>query len=108
MANLFNTYRDQLLNVNDATLGTPQTANIGGITVRCIIEEITVDEMAIAGGLTENGGYRLSCIPKESLPTVPVKGTPVTARGKALELLTITEYNDSNYTVLAGSLLRGE
>lgn len=108
MANTFNTHRDALLNMNDATIGSPQTASVDGKTVRCIIEEITNEEIAIGGGLAESGGFRLSCIPKESLSPKPEKGSNVIARGQTLQLLSIVEYNDSNYTILAGSLLRGE
>lgn len=108
MSNQFSSARDELLNVNDEMIATPQTAKIGGRTVRCIIEEITSEEIAIGGGLAESGGFRLSCIPKENLPTVPDKGTEIQARNQDLELLSITEYNDCSYTILAGSLNRGE
>lgn len=94
--------------MNDATVGSAQTASVDGKTVRCIIEEITAEEIAIGGGLTESGGFRLSCVPKESLSPVPSKGATVIARGKTLALLSITEFNDSNFTILAGSMLRGE
>lgn len=106
--NAFRVARDQLLNCNDATLGAAQTAKIGGKTVRCIIEEITSEEAAISGGLMETGGFRLSSIPKESLIPVPDKGTEIQARDQDLELLSIVEYNDSSYTITAGSLNRGE
>lgn len=108
MSNQFRIARDALLNVNDATLGSAQTAVIGGKTVRCIIEEITSEEIAIGGGTTESGGFRLSCIPKESLSPKPEKGTPIQARDQDLEFISIVEFNDSSYTVTAGSLLRGE
>lgn len=108
MPNQFRIHRDRLLNVNDATLGTSQTAVIGGKTVRCIIEEITSEEMEIAGGRAESGGFRLSCIPKESLSPVPEKGVSVEARDQDLELLSITEYNDATFTIVAGSMNRGE
>lgn len=106
--NQFRAARDQLLDCNDQVIGTPQTAKIGGKVVRCIIEEITSEEIAIGGGLAESGGFRLSCIPKESLPVVPDKGTEIQARDQDLELLSIIEYNDCSYTVTAGSLNRGE
>lgn len=106
--NQFRAARDQLLDCNDQVIGTPQTAKIGGKVVRCIIEEITSEEIAIGGGLAESGGFRLSCIPKESLPVVPDKGTEIQARDQDLELLSIIEYNDCSYTITAGSLNRGE
>lgn len=106
--NAFRVARDQLLAVNDATLGTPQTATIGGTVVRCIIEEITSEEIAISGGNAESGGFRLSCIPKESLPVKPEKGTQVQARDQDLDLLSIVEYNDATFTIVAGELTRGE
>lgn len=94
--------------MNDATLGAAQTATVGGKVVRCITEDITSEEAAIGGGLMEAGGFRLSCIPKESLVPKPDKGTEIQARDQDLELLSIVEFNDSSYTISAGSLNRGE
>lgn len=108
MSNQFAAARDELLDCNDEVLGSPQTAKIAGRTVRCIIEEITSEEIEINGGVAESGGFRLSCIPKESLPVKPEKGDAVEARDQDLELLSIVEYNDCSYTVAAGSLTRGE
>lgn len=108
MSNAFSDARDELLDCVDETIGTPQTAKIGGKVVRCIIEEITSEEILIAGGTAESGGFRLSCIPKESLYQVPDKGTAVEARNQDLELLSIIERNDATYEILAGSLTRGE
>lgn len=106
--NTFRSLRDQLLDVNDATLGAAQTAIVGGKTVRCIIEEITSEEIEIAGGRAESGGFKLSCIPKEALSPKPEKGDSVEARDQDLELLSITETNDATFTITAGSFLRGE
>lgn len=108
MSNQFAAARDELLDVNDETLGSPQTAKVAGKTVRCIIEEITSEEIEISGGVAESGGFRLSCIPKESLVPKPEKGDSVEARDQDLELLSITEYNNSSYTITAGALTRGE
>lgn len=108
MSNSMRAARDALLNVNDATLGAAQTARINGRTVRCIIEEITSEEAEIGGGLMETGGFRLSCIPKESFPIKPEKGDEVQARDQDLTLLSIVEFNDATYTITAGDLNRGE
>lgn len=108
MSNQFVEARNELLDCNDESVGTPQTVKIGGKVVRCIIEEITSEEIAIGGGVAESGGFRLSCIPKESLPVVPDKGTAIEARNQDLELLSITEFNDCSYTITAGALTRGE
>lgn len=108
MSNQFVTARDELLDCNDEILGTPQTAKIAGKVVRCIIEEITSEEILIAGGEAESGGFRLSCIPKESLSPKPEKGDAVEARDQDLELLSIVERNDCTYEILAGALTRGE
>lgn len=108
MSNQFAAARDELLDTNDETLGSPQTAKIAGKTVRCIIEEMTTDEVAIAGGDTDKGGFRLSSIPKESLSPEPKKGTSVEAKEKRMKLLTIVERNGATWDIEAGSLLRGE
>lgn len=108
MSNAFVEARDELLDANDEELGSPQAAKIAGKTVRCIIEEITSEEIEISGGVAESGGFKLSCIPKESLSPKPEKGDSVEARDQDLELLSIVEYNDCSYTITAGSLVRGE
>lgn len=108
MSNAFAAARNELLDCNDELIGTPQTAKITGKTVRCIIEEITSEEIAISGGVAESGGFRLSCIPKEALSPKPEKGDSVEARDQDLELLSITERNDCTYEILAGALTRGE
>lgn len=108
MSNQFVTARDELLDANDEILGTAQTAKVGGKVVRCIIEEITSEEALIGGGTMESGGFKLSCIPKDSLSPVPDKGTAIVARDQDLELLSIVEFNDATYTITAGALTRGE
>lgn len=108
MSNQLIAARDELLNAYDEIIGTPQTAKIAGKTVRCIIEEITIEEILIAGGTAESGGFRLSCIPKESLAPKPEKGDSVEVRDQDLELLSIVERNDCTYEVTAGALTRGE
>ena len=100
--------RDELLDVNDETVGSPQFAIIAGKKVRCIIEEITSEEILISGGQVESGGFRLSSIPKESLPQKSEKGNAVEARDQDLELLSIVERNNATYEITAGSLVRGE
>lgn len=108
MSNQFAIARDELLDANDEACGAPQTAKIAGKPVRCIIEEITSEEIEISGGVAESGGFRLSCIPKESLSPKPEKGDSVEARDQDLELLSIVEFNNCSFTVTAGSLVRGE
>lgn len=108
MSNQFIAARDELLDCMDAEIATPQKAKVGGKEVRCIISEMTTDEILIAGGDTEGGGFRLENIPKESLVPAPEKGDEVEAKGKTLDLLTIVERNDATYEIVAGSLVRGE
>lgn len=108
MSNSFRDARDELLDVVDEEMDEPQTAKINGKPVRCIIGEMTTDEILVAGGDTEAGGFRLEAIPKESLVPEPEKGDEVIAKEKTLELLTIVERNNSTYEIAAGSLLRGE
>lgn len=106
--NQFAAARDELLDCMDEEIGEPRTAKVAGKPVRCIISEMTTDEILIAGGDTDAGGFRLEAIPKESLSPEPEKGDEVIARGKTLELLTIIERNDATFEITTGSLLRGE
>lgn len=108
MSNRFIAARDELQGVIDEEIGTPQTAKVAGKTVQCIIGEMTTDEILVAGGDTEAGGFRLENIPVESLDPRPEKGDEVIARGVTLELLTIVERNFATLEITAGSLVRGE
>lgn len=108
MSNALIAARNELLDANDEIIGTAQTAKVGGKTVRCIIEEITAEEILISGGTAESGGFRLSSIPKESLTPKPEKGDSVEARDQDLELLSIVERNDCTYEITAGALTRDE
>lgn len=108
MSNQFAAARDELQAAIDEEIGEPQTATVAGKLVTCIICEITTDEILIAGGESEAGGFKLENIPIAQLTPEPEKGDAVIARGKELELLTIVSRNAATYEIVAGSLTRGE
>lgn len=71
------------------------------------VEEITHDEIILAGGYAEAGGFRAT-IPMADLPEKPEHGAAIMAREKALEVIRITERNHVSYEITAGSPLAGE
>lgn len=95
--------RDALLDVYDDTTDTKNFAIVNGKKVRCIIHEITSDEVLVSGGVAEAGGFRLSDIPINSFASAPEKGDPVTARGVELEVLSAISRNNTTWELTCGS-----
>lgn len=77
---------------------------IDGEPVQAFVEEITYDEAALAGGLAEDGGYRVT-VPAPDIDR-PDKAAGITARGDALDILSVTDRNGVSYEITAGSLVR--
>lgn len=102
MSNFDDAFKD-LLDAHDAELGEPQLAKVGKKNHRAIIEEITSDEIAIAGGLAESGGYRIT-VSKHGFARRPRKGERVIARGNSLQIASVTERNNCTYEITAGDL----
>lgn len=96
----------ELMDINDATCGTPQFVMIEGRKVRAIIEEITTNEILLAGGGggdVEAGGFRAKCRAVD-FPSPPVTGTEIQkmADGKMLSILSFIERNGVEYEITAG------
>jgi hypothetical protein len=77
---------------------------IAGRNFRGFVEEITHDEIILAGGYAEAGGFRAT-IPMADLPQKPEQGTAIMVREKSLEVIRITERNYVSYEITAGSPL---
>jgi hypothetical protein len=93
----------ELLDCNDEVLGTPQIVLIEGRKHRAIIEEITVDEIIVAGGNAESGGFRAKTR-KADFADRPEQGDEIKriTDDRALSILSIIERNGVEYEILAG------
>ena len=69
-----------------------QTANFDGTSVEVIAEAMDYDDVCVAGGVAESGGYKLMCL-SSAFTARPKKNSPVTLDGLALYVLKIQEDN---------------
>lgn len=95
---------DELLDANDDATGIPQFAIVNGKKVRAIIEEMTNDEIMIAGGVAESGGFRVM-VRKADFAWRPQQGDSIEARGQDLEVMSITNRNDVSFEIQAGAMV---
>ncbi len=93
----------ELLDANDEACGTPQFVIIEGKKKRAIIEAVTTDEIIVAGGNAESGGFRARCR-KAEFSEQPRQGEEIKklADGPRLEILNLIERNGVEYEILAG------
>jgi hypothetical protein len=96
---------DQLLDACDEASGSPQFAIVNGRKVRAIIEEITSDEIMMAGGIAESGGFRVQ-VRWADFAQKPEQGDSVEARDQDLEVVSVVNRNDVVYEIAAGALVK--
>lgn len=90
---------DELIAVQVATVGA-KTAVIAGETVSVFLEEAQYDEIVVAGGEGEAGGF--SIMVKESALTArPAHLSSIVVAGRTLSLLLLESANGV-YTITAG------
>lgn len=66
-----------------------------------IIEDITFDEIEVAGGNAESGGF-VAVIPIGDFTDRPEKLDEIEAHGKTLQILSIVDRNGVSYAITAG------
>lgn len=94
----------RLLDRNDKVCGKKQIAVVNNRTVRALIAAITSEEVAIAGGSGEQGGFRIEVLVR-GFASKPVKGNPVKAHGRQLKVSgPVIERNQTTYEITAGDL----
>lgn len=74
---------------------------IGGVEVPAVITEISNDEILAAGGTGEGGGFTAVVALDEYPDGPPDKFTAITARGMALQILSVTR-GTAHYVITAG------
>lgn len=96
----------ELMDINDATCGTPQFVMIEGVRKRSINEDGTTNEILLAGGGggdIEAGGFRAKCR-KAEFAEEPVAGSAIQkmGTGKILSIISFIERNGVEYEITAG------
>jgi hypothetical protein len=93
----------ELFDANDEACGTPQFVFVDGKKKRAIIEEITTEEIIVAGGNAESGGFRAKCR-KAEFAEQPTQGTDIKKQNqdRALSILSVIERNGVEYEITAG------
>lgn len=93
----------ELLDANDELCGSPQFIMIKGRKHRAIIEEISVEEIMVAGGKADAGGFRCQ-VPTSGFSEDPAKGDTAQKLGKGpeMEILSFSKTNDAVYIITTG------
>lgn len=94
----------ELLDANDEVCGTPQFVMIDNRKHRAIIEEVSVEEILVAGGNADAGGFRCQ-VPTSGFSEDPAKGDPVQklGEGPTFEILgDVRKLNEAVYGIVAG------
>jgi hypothetical protein len=104
MSELADAFRE-LLDANDEALGSAQTVSIEGTDYRALVEEITHEEIVVAGGYGQAGQFRAT-IPQVDDDGDPInrpnQGDAITVRDQALEILSVTDRNEVAWEILVG------
>lgn len=91
----------ELIAVADETLLGNPALTVDGVDVPGVVQEITQDEVIVAGGVGEAGGFTAT-VAKASFPDgTPEKFTTITARGMSLHILSVTK-GTAHYVLTAG------
>lgn len=88
-----------ILDSRERVVGVREKINLNGTDRDALVETITSDEVVIAGGLVERGGYRAQIA--ATIPQ-PVQFSPVIIRGRTLQVLSVEDINAVSYTLIIG------
>ena len=80
--------------------GVSRTITIGAVTASAIVSPLTTDEVIVAGGIGDNGGYSAQVLVSD-FATRPAKNATVTFGASTLYVLQISESNGI-YTLTMG------
>jgi hypothetical protein len=91
---------ERIAALRDTITFAGEAIRIGDTAYDGIIEDITYDEIEVAGGRAESGGY-LVVILKEDLPTMPEQFTPIEVRDNSLQILSAVDRNGVSWALTA-------
>jgi hypothetical protein len=98
MSVLSNAFQN-MLNARERVVGTREKVNLNGVDRDALVEIITFDEMVIAGGTAEGGGYRAQIAATIPLPD---QYSPCIVRGETLQVLSVEDINAVSFTLVVG------
>lgn len=79
----------------------PTRVKIDGKTFTMFVEDMTFDEVALAGGQGDQGGFR-AMIPIPDCPERPAELAGIEARGKQFAVLNVVDLNGVAWQITAG------
>lgn len=97
----------ELQEAYDATLGSPQTVQIDGSSYPARYDDVTFDELVMAGANGEAGGFRVS-VAADRFADPPERGTSIEGRGMELQVLTVIDRNGTEYDLTCGDIASQE
>jgi hypothetical protein len=81
-----------LLDCQAEVVGSRPTATIGTVTAEAFVEKLTYDEVIVAGGVAESGGFRLM-MRVSDFPSKPSRNAVAILSSLTLYVLSIDENN---------------
>lgn len=87
MPSLFANAFAVLLNAQEYATGRRRKATVAGVEVDAVVGELGFEEIIVAGGIAENGGFEIQ-VATASLPAGrPAQLAPVIVDGRTLKIL---------------------
>lgn len=102
MINQFESAFGALLNVQETVFGERKKATVSGLEVDAIIGELTFDEILVAGGIAENGGFEIQVAASLLPGGRPADLSPVIVAGRTLYILQPVRNANGIYTLTCG------
>lgn len=106
MINQFEVAFSALLNVQEQVFDERKKARVAGTDVDAVIGELSFDEILVAGGIAENGGFEVQ-IASSALSGLPDEGTEVIVGGVTHYVLRRRNANGI-YTLVCGDPAAGD
>jgi hypothetical protein len=89
------------LNARERVVGVREKINLNGVDVDAIVETITSDEVFVAGGIAEAGGFRCQ-IATNAVQQQPNDFDPIIIRNRILQVLMSDDINGIVYHITVG------
>lgn len=87
------------LDARERAVGIREKVNLNGTDLDALVETITFDDVVLAGGTGESGGYRAQIA---ATITRPPQFSPIIVRGETLQVLSVDDINGVSFVLTAG------
>ncbi len=101
MPNEFTAAFEELLDVQTETTGTSPQVKVGQVTAEAFIEKLTYDEVVVAGGVAESGGFKVM-MKVSDFTAKPKRNTPVSFGDISLFIIAPVDENNGIYEITIG------